>query len=576
MRRPKFKIYFKKIKSNWRKLALIGGLALLAVTLLVQIFYPAEKLLPFTRIDNQAVGGQQKTEVIKQLDDAYRNEPVYLYAGQDRVEFDAPKTSAVGLKISNQQRVEEISYPWYMRIVPTSLLWYGIISKPEKPAYSSDEASVKSYVHQEFGADCRIAPKNPEAKVTRDKITVVEAENGGECKTDEVIATLKKIQPVLGEKTEARLNVTPIFPAIETSQLEKLVDKVEAKLKTGVEIVVGDEKIKLDSSDVRSWLIFSTEDNTLKLLVDQEKSQEKLGELLGDKVFRSPGVTKITTHDFAEVGRQTGASGQELDVNATGGSIAAYLVDDSEQAEAITKEVPAKLEYTRTYSSTNEGLSALIQNYAKDRPGTYGVSLVELSNERRRAGYNDNKAFTTASTYKVYVAYSVLKRIESGDFSWNDSISGGRNASKCFDDMISQSDNACAEAFVQKIGYTPLHRDVSGLGLKGTSFIDKESFKTTAADLSNFMAMLESSQLPISGGNRTKFINALNQNVYRRGIPAGASGQVADKVGFLDALLHDTAIVYSPSGTYVLTILTDGSSWANIAELTKQIEKIRG
>jgi beta-lactamase class A len=63
--------------------------------------------------------------------------------------------------------------------------------------------------------------------------------------------------------------------------------------------------------------------------------------------------------------------------------------------------------------------------------------------------------------------------------------------------------------------------------------------------------------------------------VYRQGIPAGASGAVADKVGFIDALLHDSAIVYSPSGTYVLAIMTDGSSWANIAQLTREIEALR-
>ena len=141
--------------------------------------------------------------------------------------------------------------------------------------------------------------------------------------------------------------------------------------------------------------------------------------------------------------------------------------------------------------------------------------------------------------------------------------------------MIVLSDNPCAEALVKKIGYTPMHREVQALGLMNTSFIDAESYKTTAGDLSTFMASLEAGQLPISAESRSRFISALKRNVYRRGIPAGASGAVADKVGFLDALLHDAAIVYAPSGTYVLTILTDGSSWDKIAELTREIEKLR-
>jgi beta-lactamase class A len=70
-------------------------------------------------------------------------------------------------------------------------------------------------------------------------------------------------------------------------------------------------------------------------------------------------------------------------------------------------------------------------------------------------------------------------------------------------------------------------------------------------------------------------LGAMKRNIYRQGVPAGASGQVADKVGFLWGLLHDSAIVYSPSGTYVLVVLTDGSSWRAIADLTREIEALR-
>ena len=64
-------------------------------------------------------------------------------------------------------------------------------------------------------------------------------------------------------------------------------------------------------------------------------------------------------------------------------------------------------------------------------------------------------------------------------------------------------------------------------------------------------------------------------NVYRKGIPAGTNGTVANKVGFLNGLLHDAAIVYGSNSKYVLAIMTDGSSWNNIAELTKRIEQFR-
>jgi beta-lactamase class A len=86
--------------------------------------------------------------------------------------------------------------------------------------------------------------------------------------------------------------------------------------------------------------------------------------------------------------------------------------------------------------------------------------------------------------------------------------------------------------------------------------------------------MIESGQ-NFSPSNRLRLINAMQGNIYRQGIPAGANGTVADKVGFLDKLLHDAAIVYSPNGTYVLAVMTDGSSWSTIADLARQIDTLR-
>ena len=252
-----------------------------------------------------------------------------------------------------------------------------------------------------------------------------------------------------------------------------------------------------------------------------------------------------------------------------------YLLAKTDQPKAVARVVEPRVEFTRTYSSTDVGLSALLKNYADDKPGTYGVSLIELSGKRRRAGFDDTKQFTTASTYKVFVAYSTLKRIDSGQFRWTDQISGGRNLEKCFDDMIVRSDNPCSEALIEKIGRRALTSEAAEAGASQTTFLNAAGNKTTAKDLSTVMAALESGQLSISSSSRERFLGALKRNIYRQGIPAGASGSVANKVGFLEGLLHDTAIVYSPSGTYVLTILTDGSSWANIAELTRQIEALR-
>jgi beta-lactamase class A len=139
--------------------------------------------------------------------------------------------------------------------------------------------------------------------------------------------------------------------------------------------------------------------------------------------------------------------------------------------------------------------------------------------------------------------------------------------------MIVKSDNPCGETMLAKIGYKALTNELKAIGLTKSSFINSVP-ETSAGDLTTFVGSLQSGQL-LSPSNTATLLPAMKRNVYRQGIPAGANGQTANKVGFLDKFLHDAAIVYSPSGTYALSIMTEGSSWGVIAELTREIEKLR-
>ena len=69
-------------------------------------------------------------------------------------------------------------------------------------------------------------------------------------------------------------------------------------------------------------------------------------------------------------------------------------------------------------------------------------------------------------------------------------------------------------------------------------------------------------------------LEKMGRQLYPYGIPAGSKGKVYDKVGFLWSYIHDTGIVYHPKGTYVLTVMTSGYSYAKIAEITRQVEAI--
>ncbi len=326
------------------------------------------------------------------------------------------------------------------------------------------------------------------------------------------------------------------------------------------------------------WLEFDATGDNIVVNISQERSDAFFKEQIAPLVAVASGVTKVSTYDFVETSRVDGALGQALNYEETRSTLVQYLSGDVEQAEAKIIQVPAKIQYIRSYSDTDEGLSAMLKYTAEDHKGVQSISMIELSGKKRRASYNGDTQVTPASTYKLFIAYSILKRTENGQLSWGDVLpdAGGRSLEKCFDDMIVLSDNACPEAILNRtIGRAAIQADVQELGMSGTNFRNVNGLLTTANNLSQFVALLEMRQLPLSQASQDKLISAMKRNTYRQGIPAGVGGVVADKVGFLDGLLHDAAIVYSPSGTYALVIMTNGSSWSEIAAIAKQIEASR-
>jgi beta-lactamase class A len=143
--------------------------------------------------------------------------------------------------------------------------------------------------------------------------------------------------------------------------------------------------------------------------------------------------------------------------------------------------------------------------------------------------------------------------------------------------MIVFSDNNCAEAISEKIGYYIVTDEAKSIGCLDSTLVDVDGYaKTTANDLALFLGKLYKGQILSQQSSRDLLINAMKNNIYREGIPAGLSNStVADKVGFIDGYLNDAAIVYDPKGDFVLVIMTNNSSWSEIANLAADINSLR-
>ncbi len=547
----------------WPRIGIITSLVLVVGLIAVQLLYPADRLLPLQNIDNVAVGAKTRAEAAQTLNGDYSRRTLAVYLGDKPDPVSTPTLDQAGIVVDNTARINAAQYPLWLRFVPASLFWANSAGSPPAATSSAKTDEFISGLLKQR----QVAPQDATLKANGDKLEVVPAKDGGECDPQTVKQELAAITPSLTKPVTARISMKILKPAVQDDVAKASAEQYMAQVKLGVTLNVSGQNVVLAPADVYSWLDFTPSANKVEVSVSTSKAKDYMDKNIAPKVAVAPSTITITTLDFAEVSRSGGGNGQALDIDKTTAAINAVLHGTGSTAMAATMVVPANISYIRTYSSTDEGLNALFKNYATDHPGTFGISYAELYGDRRFASYQGDKQFVTASTYKLFVAYSVLKRVEAGQMSWDDNQA-------CFNKMISLSDNACAEAFLYSVGLKNVTNDIHSLGLMDSNFTTTGGPFTTADDLVVYLGTLESGTM-FSDLSRQRLTNAMLGNVYRQGIPAGASGQVADKVGFMDGLLHDAAIVYGPKGTYVLAVMTDGSSWSAIADLTRQLEQIR-
>ena len=571
MKKLPTKMHFSKLRVFLRciftkKRLAVGAAILLVILLIVQIFYPNDNLLPFAEVDGEALSWQTKQASIEKLNRDYDENRIQVYLNSSDKPVITTTLAKANVDIDTTEIVQNFDYPWYLRIVPTSLFWVGFMQRSSAPQPQFDE-SFEDYVTESILPFCAEEPVSAMLKANGAVLDLVAAKSGGKCQASDVFANLRTMQPTLSADTKVTVAREEIAPTISDKTAQNYADEIEKRVGAGIALKVGDKTQTVSAEQVFSWLDFAEKDGNLQATINGERAAAWLNQEVASKVKVDAGTSEITTRDLTVVARKDGATGKALDVEQTINQLQTVVDGEANEAAAVTKDVAPTEKYTRTYSSSDAGLSALMQNFADDHAGTYGVSMIELDGQRRRAEYNGDRQFITASTYKLFVAYSLMKQIDEGKRSW-------ASDEACFNKMISSSDNDCAKKFLNEIGHQKITNDIQAIGLTNSTFMKSDGIYTTPNNQALLAGMIATGQ-NFSSANQQRLISAMKGNVYRQGIPAGVSGTVADKVGFLDGLLHDTAIIYGTNGTYVLSIMTDGSSWANIAELARQIDALR-
>lgn len=542
----------------WRWAAIV----VLAIVL-VQLVLPYDRAFLFARADDVPVGLKTEHEIAQILRDRYARATVITTQPDTKKSF-----IDVGLKVdadASARRVVE--YPLWQRLIPLSmLLRLGDTEHPSRVTY------LKLPLEQwasDISTACAKPARDASIEIREGALALSPSADGRECPKLGLIASLKQtpLAPELRVDTAAHT----LKPKRGDRAVRSQITKVQKVIDQGITVTVLDATITAQTSEIVSWLTFSDgPDGQLKLDVDPGKVQAFVARVQAP-VYIAPGTTSVSVRDGQETGRVVGAAGRGVDSGDLINQLRSRLQQQSSGAIVATLAVlPPREVFSRSYTNSTAGLQALLTDITTEH-SNMAIALRELEGQQRTVSAGGDKQFHPASTYKLFMAHSVIKRIEANQLKWTDEING-TTVDECLTRMIVNSDNICAEAFAEKFTWGSVQSDLKSIGATGTNLNLPEPVGTVK-DQVLFLHKLHHNQL-MKQENKDKLLALMRQQRFRAGIPAGVGVTVANKVGFLGNNLHDSGLVYSGHGVYALSIYSTGGTWGAIADATRRIEAL--
>lgn len=227
-------------------------------------------------------------------------------------------------------------------------------------------------------------------------------------------------------------------------------------------------------------------------------------------------------------------------------------------------------------------LRAGLNEIASNSDVRVGVSVVELGSESGglKAEVNENMVFESASLIKVLILAELLRRVDEGSISLEESL-GGSTVGSLAEAMISTSDNAAANLLIDRLGFESINALARDLGLEATSLGRKmldfearargEENYTSASDMTALLAAIWEGDLlsPTSGEFA---VSALENQRLASKLPAALPSEtrILHKTGELENVENDAGIIILPNGRiFAIAVLTDGDPPSGIEAIRR-------
>lgn len=574
----------ESLKRRWYVPLIAMVAVLLLGNIIAQVLYPINALPPGLMVDGQNVGGMDRDVAIKQLNKAYAKLQVKLYFGDSSVPYKTPAASELGIEVDNTTRLSDASYPFALRFVPTSYWWVSSTTSIGGPVYNYDKAALDTYALSSLGEDCVIPPQNATIKLDDNQFVVVPAEPGGKCDLTEFKNAVAQVTYAKG--FEVKTPVREVDAPLTDEVAQQLADELNNTLKNDMPLQAAGQTTTVRAATVKSWLSFrphvpedkndgtKTPPPQLLYTIEPDRVKRHLETSgVAAKVEKKPGTTRVATTDFTETSRTEGTPGVLIDINKTIANIDPFVAGRASRAEVVVSPVPAVMKYTRTYTPSDAGYRALVQQFATDNPGKIGISMVELSGKRPHysASVNETMQLPGAGVDGMYLAYAAQKGIDDGVIQPTDQVFGSLSYTECMEAALVDQDPDCISGLLSKMGNATVQARLAEIGLTGTSFTGDVNV-TTARDMMHFMQKLEGNELPIK--RRDQILTPLNDISLREGTHAtDSNARVAG--GASDTSYNETAII-TGNGKYIVAIMTEKSDGAKtIAKLVNALNDLR-
>ena len=572
------------LKRRWYVPLLVIVLLLLVGNVVWQVLYPLNALPPNLRVDGQNVGGMERDKAVSELNKAYSRLKVDLYFGDASVPYKTPTAGELGIEVDSTERLSQVSYPFALRFVPTSYWWVANTIQVDGPTYNHDGPTLDTYALNNLGEDCVIPATNATLRLDDNQFAVVASEPGGRCNLTEFKQAVSSVtyEEGFSVKTDMRAVEAPLTDDIA----QQVADELNNNLRSDMPLQAGGETTEAKSDTVKSWLSFRAyvpEDDSdgnddkpqLLYTIEPDRVERYLRTSgIASKVEKKPGTTRVSTTDFTETARTNGESGVLIDIKKTIASIDPFVAGRATRATVSVGPVPPTMQFTRTYTPTEVGYRALVQQFSEDNPGTIAISLIELSGRRPyfSVAANESAALPAAGVEGMYVAYAVQKGIEDGVTQPTDTVFGSMSYKECMEAAVTTQDSECIAALVRGIGSATTQARLAEIGLRDTSF-SGDVTTTSARDMATFMRRLNESDLPIS--KHGELIQLMNDVSVRGGMkPVTSSARVVG--GTQTEKNYNEMAFVTEKGRFVVGMMSDGSAGEETAaKLLKAIIAIR-